>query len=141
MAEKSKVELVSFNIIYRLTDWLEERLKSLLPISFKYTVSGQATVLKLFTVDVNYGDKMELVAGCKVDEGTIKMEENTELAVLRNKTEVYRGKIKGMRHLKKQISSATKGMECGIIVDGFRDIKEDDILQCILSEKIEPSLD
>lgn len=144
-AESEGVVLAEFNIIYRLAEYVTEQLLAMLPVRFAEQPLGMATILQLFTLDNG-----ETVLGCRVDEGTIirsrEQLHNTDLHLVRLKrgqTDLCVGRIATMRHLKKEISSAGKGLECGIILDGCAAVSllPGDTLHCLERKVLKPTLD
>ena len=106
---------------------------------------GMAVILQLFTLDNG-----EIVLGCRVDEGTIirsreQIIPNTDLHLVRlkrNQADLWVGRIATMRHLKREISSAGKGLECGIILDGCTvPLLPGDTLHCLERKVLKPSLE
>ena len=125
VAEKEGVSCKEFNIIYRISDYIIEQLIALIPPQIIETRMGLAKVLKVFFVD----DGRQPVAGCQIEDGTILKSreqikpgiERTSIELQRSDKAVWKGRIASMRHLKKELDSASKGLECGIILDGCRE--------------------
>lgn len=109
-----------FNIIYRLSDYITQELLSLVPVEYGEKQVGSASVLQVFCFDAD-----RRVAGCRVDEGALQRsservgEKDRFFArLLRDGKSLYEGRIQSMRHVKKEINSAGKGLECGVVLDG-----------------------
>ncbi|EDW49131.1 translation initiation factor IF-2, mitochondrial isoform X1 [Drosophila sechellia] len=122
-----EVNIRSYNIIYRLIDDLKEQLSSRLPPVEVEEVLGEANVLQNFLI--NEGRKEVPVAGCRCTKGVLKKSQKYRL--LRDGEVVYDGPLDSMRHLKNEVDTIKKDVECGL---RFRDTKvlpqAGDILQC-----------
>jgi translation initiation factor IF-2 len=143
MAQSKGIKLAEFNIIYRLTDHITEALISLLPVQHSEKRVGEATVLQIFSFE-----KSEQIAGCRVDDGQLlrsreKLGEVDRhfIQLFRNEKTIWTGRIATMRHVKKEIPSAGKGMECGILLEECTvNILPGDKLMCFEREIVAPSL-
>jgi translation initiation factor IF-2 len=140
-AEKRKVDIRIYNIIYRLIDDVTEMLIALLPKTYSEKVSGVSEIIAIFTLNANTSEEAK-VAGCIITEGYVKRDNDplTEVRILRRSKTIYTGKIKELRHLKKDIITANKGMECGMLFDNFIDFQEGDIIHYITKSPIKGSL-
>ncbi len=139
---KLKDLIVKHRIIYQLLDDVKDRMVKLIPPVWKETVIGRAKVLQIFSLS---SKKDDYVIGCSVIEGIInrhvQMQQSTPgLPPPESYVQLHRCgqvihdrlKIKTMRHFKKEISSAGKGMECGILLeDSVFDLEPDDVLVSI----------
>lgn len=143
LAKREAVDLQQFSVIYRLTDYIKQEMLSLLPAEYGERQVGSASVLQLFFFD---GDRK--VAGCRVDDGALQ-KSNERLAdkdrffvrLTRGGKPVYEGRIHSMRHVKQEITSAGKGMECGVVLDGrFDEILPGDRLLCYERHLLERNL-
>ncbi|WVQ94490.1 hypothetical protein IAU59_001569 [Kwoniella sp. CBS 9459] len=128
-ARSSNVPLQLESVIYRLIDSVRSSVAGLLPPKIEYSVKGEASVIQLFEINVKR-KLMKTIAGCRVNNGII--DRNQGVRVLRGKDEqgerkvVYEGTIETLKHLKKEVQDVRKGMECGIALEGFTDIREGD---------------
>lgn len=140
--EKFKVPLIKNNIIYRLIEQVIERMVKLIPPVYEDNIRGRASIAAVFEISVNYGDKTEKVAGSKVELGMMEKGDKdlTFVRVLRQNKEIFRGKIKMMKHFKKEVSSVNKGMECGIVFQDFRDFQIGDIIEYAEKTEVKQSL-
>ncbi len=128
-AQDSKVEIKTYQILYKMMEDIEIELKKLIKPVFEEKMMGQAEVRKIF-----YISSIGHVAGCYVTSGTIF---NNSLAkVIRNKEVIYEGKITSLKHLKNNINSAKQGHECGIVLDNFNTFQVDDIIESSKMEKV-----
>ncbi|OCF42365.1 translation initiation factor IF-2 [Kwoniella heveanensis CBS 569] len=128
-ARSSNVSLQLESVIYRLIDSVRSSVAGLLPPKIEYSVKGEASVIQLFEINVKR-KQMKTIAGCRVNNGII--DRNQGVRVLRGKDEqgerkvIYEGTIETLKHLKKEVQEVRKGMECGIALEGFTDIREGD---------------
>jgi translation initiation factor IF-2 len=127
MAEKEKVSIRYYDIIYRLIEDVEKSLKGMLQPEEKEVVLGKAEVRAIFKVK-----KLGSIAGCRVLDGEIKR--NAMVRVMRGKEELFSGEIGSLRHEKDDVNEVRKGFECGIVVKNFSDFKENDIIECYVIE-------
>ncbi|MEK6221521.1 MAG: translation initiation factor IF-2 [Chloroflexota bacterium] len=130
LAEKEKVDIRTYDIIYRMIEDVEMALKGMLIPEEKETVIGKAVVQALFKVP-----KIGHIAGCRVVEGDIKR--NALIRVLRGGEELHVGEISSLKHEKDDVKEVRNGFECGIAVKGFTKFKEGDILECFIVEVVE----
>lgn len=144
MAAKEGVEFVEFNIIYRLGEYISEAMISLLPTQYSNKSIGSATVLQTFSFEKN-----NQIAGCRVDEGQLlKSREafpnGTDkylIQLIRDQKTLWTGRIDTMRHVKKEIITAGKGMECGVVLEECTEpIQTNDRISCFERIPMKPSL-
>ncbi|TPX30213.1 hypothetical protein SmJEL517_g06170 [Synchytrium microbalum] len=125
-AKLSNVNIVPHNIIYKLLDDLKERLSDLLPPIISTEVVGEAEILQEFEIHIK--KKTEKVAGCRVLSGKVSVKD--KIRVVRKGAVVYdNGGLKTFKHVKKDITEAPKGMECGMGFDGFSGFVPGDVIQ------------
>ena len=128
-AEQEKVDIRLHTIIYNVTDEIKKAMAGLLSPVFKEVYRGKAQVLDTFRVT-----KVGVVAGCFVQEGTISRD--CLARVLRDNVVVHTGKIGSLRRFKDDVSEVRSGMECGITIDNFSDVKKDDLIEAFVSERV-----
>ena len=133
VAEQEKVDIRLHTIIYNLTDEIKKAMTGLLSPVFKETYRGKAEVRDTFRVT-----KVGMVAGCLVQDGTLTR--SSEVRVLRDNVVIHTGKIGSLRRFKDDVSEVKSGMECGVTVDNFGDVKQGDILEAFVTEKISGEL-
>lgn len=121
-AMEEKVEIRLHRIIYALIEEIESAMKGMLAPTMIEKVTGQAEIRRLFKVS-----KLGTIAGCMVTDGVIK--NNSGVRVLRSGIIVYEGKIKSLQREKDQAREVKTGYECGILLENFNDIKENDIIE------------
>ncbi|MGB9839757.1 translation initiation factor IF-2 [Thermovenabulum sp.] len=130
LAEKENIDIRTYRIIYELIEDLQSAMKGLLEPEYKEVVIGHAQVRALFKVP-NVG----IVAGCYVVDG--KITRNANIRVIRNGVVIYEGKISSLKRFKEDVREVASGYECGIAIDKFNDIKEDDVLEAFVNKKVE----
>ena len=133
VAEQEKVDIRLHTIIYNLTDEIKKAMTGLLSPVFKETYRGKAEVRDTFRVT-----KVGMVAGCVVQDGTLTR--SSEVRVLRDNVVVHTGKIGSLRRFKDDVSEVKSGMECGVTLDNFADVKQGDILEAFVTEKVSGEL-
>ena len=133
VAEQEKVDIRLHTIIYNLTDEIKKAMSGLLAPVFKETYRGKAEVRETFRVT-----KVGTVAGCIVQDGTLTR--SSEVRVLRDNIVIHTGKIGSLRRFKDDVAEVKSGMECGITLDNFGDVKQGDILEAFLTEKVSGEL-
>src|SRR5437588_1804848 len=133
VAEQEKVDIRLHTIIYNLTDEIKKAMTGLLSPVFKETYRGKAEVRDTFRVT-----KVGMVAGCVVQDGTLTR--SSEVRVLRDNIVIHTGRIGSLRRFKDDVSEVKSGMECGVTLDNFGDVKQGDILEAFMTEKISGEL-
>ncbi len=121
-AERDKIEINSYNIIYELLDYIKNRLSGLLSPDIKEKIIGSAEILEIFKVS-----KVGKVAGSKVIEGEILQDSSAR--VIRDGTIVFNGKIGSIFREKNQAKQVSAGLECGITIKNFNDFQKKDIIE------------
>ena len=121
-AEQQKVEIRLYRIIYDLLNEMEAAMKGMLKKEIVERVTGQAEVRSLIKIS-----KIGTVAGCYVTSGSIKA--NSLIRLIRDGMIVYEGKIKSLKRFKDDAKEVKEGFECGINIENFNDIRENDIIE------------
>jgi translation initiation factor IF-2 len=129
LAEMEKVDIRLHSIIYELQDEIKKAMAGLLEPIIKETYQGRAAVQQTFRVP-----KVGTVAGCIVQDGNIKRDSDVRL--IRDGVQVYKGKISSLKRFKDDASEVRNGMECGIAISNFNDIKRGDVIEAFVTEKI-----
>jgi translation initiation factor IF-2 len=132
LAEENKVEIRLYSIIYNALEDVKGAMEGLLPPTLVEKQHGKAEVRQIFKV------KGTAVAGCYVTEG--KIVRAAKMRLVRDNTVVWDGKIASLKRFKDDVREVPEGMECGISLDGFNDVKEKDILECYEVEEIKQKL-
>lgn len=133
MAEQEKVEIRLHSIIYELQDEMKKAMTGMLEPTIKETYLGRAEVRDTFRIP-----KVGTVAGCYVQDGTIKRD--AEVRLLRDNVVVFKGKISSLKRFKDDAREVTNGMECGIAIQNYNDIKVGDVIEAFVTEKIAAEL-
>jgi translation initiation factor IF-2 len=128
MAKEESVEITTYKVIYELTKDIKEAISGMLEPILKETHLGRAEVRRIFSIS-----RVGVIAGCYVTDGTITR--NSEARVLRDKEEVYKGRIASLKHLKENVTEVKKDYECGIRLEKFKEFQEGDIIEAFTIEK------
>jgi translation initiation factor IF-2 len=129
IADQEKVDIRLHSIIYELQDEIKRAMSGLLEPTYKEHYQGRAVVLNVFKIP-----KVGTVAGCRVSDGTIKRD--SEVRLLRDDAQVFKGKVGSLRRFKDDAKEVSNGMECGISIAGYGDIKVGDTIEAFATEKI-----
>jgi translation initiation factor IF-2 len=129
LAEQDKVDIRLHSIIYELQDEIKRAMTGLLEPTIKETYQGRAEVLETFRIP-----KVGMVAGCRVTDGLIKRD--SEVRLLRDNVVVFKGKVGSLRRFKDDAAEVRNGMECGISISNYGDIKIGDVIEAFVTEKI-----
>ena len=121
-AAEEGVDIRLHNVIYDLIEEMTAAMKGMLKPIFKEVVTGQAEVRQLFKVG-----KVGVIAGSYVTMGYIKSESKVRL--IRAGIVVYEGKLSSLKRFKDDVKEVKEGYECGLMIDGYNDIKEQDIVE------------
>ncbi len=119
LAENEKIEIRTFDIVYELLDNVTQLLRGLLPPKITETVHGHAVVRELFVVP-----KVGTIAGCFISEGSIHS--SYMVRVVRDGVSIYSGKLASLRRFKDSVKEVQSGLECGLRVENFNDVKVGD---------------
>jgi translation initiation factor IF-2 len=129
IAEQENVDIRLHSIIYELQDEIKKAMTGLLEPIIKETYMGRAEVRDTFKVP-----KVGTVAGCSVLDGVIKRDADVRL--VRDGVQVYKGKIASLKRFKDDAKEVSNGMECGIAISNFNDIKKGDVIEAFVTERI-----
>jgi len=121
-AVNSKVNIETYNIIYKLKEDLEQIFKGSLDAVYKEEVIGSLEVVQIWKHST-----IGTICGCKVTDGKIKR--NDKCHIIRNSVVVYSSTISSLKHGKDQINETSAGKECGVTIKNFTDIKEGDVIE------------
>ncbi len=128
-AEKEKVDIRLYRVIYHATEEIEAAMKGMLKPQFKETVLGAAQVRQAFRVT-----GVGTIAGSYVTSGDIRR--NAQARLIRDGVVVYESKIESLKRFKDDAREVHQGYECGIGLENYNDIKEGDVIECFLIEEI-----
>nr|MCR5296172.1 translation initiation factor IF-2 [Clostridiales bacterium] len=128
-AEKAKVDVRLYTVIYKAIEDMELAMKGLLEPEYREVLLGHAEVRNVFKIT-----GAGIIAGCYVTDG--KVQRNAGVRLLRDSVVVFEGKLSSLRHLKDDVKEMAAGYECGMSLEGHNDIKEGDIVECYIMEEI-----
>jgi translation initiation factor IF-2 len=129
MADAEKVEIRSYEIIYKLLEDIEKAMVGMLAPEFEEVVTGEAEVREIFRVP-----KIGAIAGCYVLTGAITR--GTKVRFLRDGTIIWKGSIQSLRRFKEDAREVREGFECGIGLSDFQDLKPGDIIETFEEREI-----
>ena len=129
LARREEVEIRLYNVIYDVVNDLKQAMIGRLDPTTKETVLGQAEARQLFRVP-----KIGVIAGCMVTDGTVKR--TAEVRLIRDNVVIYTGKVGSLRRFKDDASEVKTGFECGIGIANFNDLKEGDVFEFFMVEKV-----
>ena len=122
LAEKEKIKISSYNIIYEVLDFIKQKMSGLLTPDIQETTSGTAQILEIFKVS-----GAGKVAGCKITEGEINS--TSVVRLIRDGNIIYTGKVGTLFREKNQVKQVSNGQECGITIKDYMDFQKDDIIE------------
>ncbi|HMK55903.1 MAG TPA: translation initiation factor IF-2 [Dissulfurispiraceae bacterium] len=134
LAEKEGVDIRLYNIIYEAIENVKKALEGMLEPTIKEKVMGRAEVRQTYSVS-----RLGTIAGCYVVDGII-MRASDGVRVIRDNIVVYQGKIASLKRFKDDVKEVATGYECGIMIENFNDLKNGDILENFVIEKIAAKL-
>ena len=129
LAEIEKVEIRTYEIIYKLLEDMERAMLGLLAPEFEEVVTGEAEVREIFRVP-----KLGAIAGCVVRTGVITR--GTKVRFLREGTIIWKGSIQSLRRFKDDVREVREGFECGIGLSDFQDLKPGDLIETFEEREI-----
>jgi translation initiation factor IF-2 len=130
LAERENVEIRPYRVIYQLTEDIEKALVGMLkPVEQEETL-GEAEVRALFKVS-----RLGTIAGCMVTSGVVRR--GAQVRVVRDGTIIYETSIAQLKRFKDDAREVSEGFECGILLDGFNDVKEGDVLEAYETRQVE----
>jgi translation initiation factor IF-2 len=129
LADQEKIDIRLHSIIYELQDQIKKAMLGLLDPVIKETYQGRAEVRDTFRVP-----KAGTIAGCYVLDGIIKRDSDVRL--VRDGVQVYKGKVGSLKRFKDDASEVRNGMECGINLQNFNDVKKGDVIEAFVTERI-----
>ena len=128
-AEKQKVDIRMYTVIYKAIEDMELAMKGMLEPEYREVLLGHAEVRNVFKITGS-----GIIAGCYVTDG--KVHRNAGVRLLRDNVVVHEGKLSSLRHLKDDVKEMAAGYECGMSLEGHNDIKEGDVVECFIMEEI-----
>ncbi len=129
-AERAKVDIRSYEIIYKLTEDIELALRGMRDPTYQDVMYGHAEVRQLFRLPSKV-----VIAGCRVTDGQIVR--NAGARVLRGGELAFDGRIVSLKHLKDDVREVGTGFDCGIGLEGFNDFQEGDVIEAFGRQQVE----
>jgi translation initiation factor IF-2 len=130
LAEREGVEIRTYRVIYQLTEEIEQALVGMLsPVQTEETI-GEVEVRALFRVS-----RLGTIAGCMVTNGVVRR--NAQVRLVRDGTVIHETTIAQLKRFKDDVREVQEGFECGILLDGFNDLREGDVLEVFETRQVE----
>ena len=129
MADVEKVEIRSYEIIYKLIEDIEAAMLGMLAPEFEEVVTGDAEVREIFSVP-----RIGKIAGCYVTNGTVTR--GSKVRFLREGAIIWKGEVRSLRRFKEDVREVQSGFECGIGLSDYQDLKEGDVIETFEEREI-----
>jgi translation initiation factor IF-2 len=133
-AEREGVDVRTYSVIYKITEDLRNAMEGMLEAVEVEEILGEAEVKQTFKAS-----KVGRIAGCIVSEG--KVTRTASVRLIREGTVIWDGKLGSLRRFKDNVQEVEEGQECGIVLDGYADVKETDVLEFFETKQVEQTLD
>ncbi len=133
-AEREGVDVRTYSVIYKITEDLRNAMEGLLEAVEVEETLGEAEVKQTFKAS-----KVGRIAGCIVNEGKVARDANVRL--IREGTVIWDGVLGSLRRFKDNVQEVEEGQECGIVLDGYADVKDGDVLEFYKTKQVEQTLD
>ncbi|MDD3187040.1 MAG: translation initiation factor IF-2 [Bacilli bacterium] len=122
-AKDNGIEIRLYNIIYKVVEDMEAAMKGMLEPTYEEKVLGEASVRQLFKFS-----KVGTIAGSYITDGIVK--KDAKARIIRDGVVIYDGSISSLQREKDAVKEVKKGLECGITIENYNDLKENDIIEC-----------
>ncbi len=132
-AQAEGVDVRTYSVIYKVTEDLRAAMEGMLDTVEVEENLGEAEVKEVFKAS-----KVGRIAGCQVTEGSVTRE--AEVRLVREGTVVWTGRLGSLRRFKDAVERVEEGQECGIVLDGYQDVKTGDILEFFSTREVEQTL-
>ncbi|MDY2835539.1 MAG: translation initiation factor IF-2 [Candidatus Aphodomonas sp.] len=130
MAAREGVDIRLYRIIYNAIEDVEKAMKGLLAPEFREVILGHAQVRNTFRIS-----GVGTIAGCYVTDG--KLQRNAQVRLLRDNVVVFEGNLDSLRRFKDDVKEISTGYECGVGLEKYNDVKENDVIECFTNEQVE----
>jgi translation initiation factor IF-2 len=130
LAERAGVEIRLYRVIYQLTEEIEQALVGMLTPVETEAIIGEVEVRALFKVS-----RLGTIAGCMVTSGLVRR--NANVRIFREGTRIHETTVAALKRFKDDVREVTEGFECGILLDGFNDLREGDVFEVFETREIE----
>jgi translation initiation factor IF-2 len=134
MAADEHVDMRIYNIIYNVIKEVKDAIVGMMKSTFEERILGRALVRAVYNIP-----KIGTIAGCYVTDG--KLQRSRPVRVIRDGIVAFEGKIGSLKRFKEDAKEVLTGYECGVGVDNFNDIKQNDILECFYLEELKPEVE
>ncbi len=133
LAQQEGVKILYHNVIYEAVEEVKSILLGLHAPKYEEHILGRADLRKVFRLST-----AGIVAGCYVMEGNV--ERGAKVRVIRDGVVVYDSRVASLRHFQDDVKTVRAGMECGMTIENYQDVKEGDVLEVYELEELEPTL-
>ena len=133
-AEREGVDVRTYSVIYKITEDLRNAMEGMLEAVEVEEILGEAEVKQTFKAS-----KVGRIAGCVVSEGRVARDASVRL--IREGTVIWDGKLGSLRRFKDNVQEVEEGQECGIVLEGYADVKEGDVLEFFKTKQVEQTLE
>jgi translation initiation factor IF-2 len=133
-AEREGVEIRTYSVIYKVTEELRAAMEGMLAPEQVEESLGQAEVLELFKAS-----RVGTIAGCSVTDG--RLTRGAEVRLVRDGTVVWTGRIGSLRRFKDDVREVEAGLECGVVLEAFQDVKVGDVIEAFETRQVEKTLE
>ena len=133
-AEREGVDIRTYSVIYKITEDLRNAMEGMLEAVEVEETLGEAEVKQTFKAS-----KVGRIAGCLVTDGKVARDANVRL--IREGTVIWDGRIGSLRRFKDNVQEVEEGQECGIVLEGYADVKEGDVLELYRTKQVEQTLE
>jgi len=133
-AEREGVDVRTYSVIYKITEDLRNAMEGLLEAVEVEEILGEAEIKQTFKAS-----KVGRIAGCIVTDG--KVVRDASVRLIREGTVVWDGKLGSLRRFKDNVQEVEEGQECGIVLEGYADVKEGDVLELFKTKQVEQTLE
>jgi translation initiation factor IF-2 len=133
-AEAEGVDIRTYTVIYKVTEELRAAMEGMLEPEEVEEAIGQAEVLQTFKAS-----RVGTIAGCSVSDG--KVTRTAQVRLVRDGTIIWTGRLGSLRRFKDDVQEVEEGLECGIVLEGYADIKQGDVLEFFEVKQIEKTLE
>jgi translation initiation factor IF-2 len=129
-AERAGVEIRLYRVIYQLTEEIEQALVGMLTPVETEAIIGEVEVRALFKVS-----RLGTIAGCMVTSGLVRR--NSSVRIFREGTRIHETTVSALKRFKDDVREVTEGFECGVLLEGFNDLREGDVFEVFETREIE----
>jgi translation initiation factor IF-2 len=133
LAQQERIEIRQYNVIYNVVDDVRKAMEGLLAPQLVEKTIGRAEVRQVFKLS-----KAGVIAGCMVIEGLVRR--NAGVRLIRDSAVVWQGKMDSLKRFKDDVREVKEGFDCGISLEGYQDIKPEDIIEAFEVESVKQTL-